>query len=105
MTKKNNMKRKIPLFRVQATPGADYMKLTEMPEIRKVVLAETLCAIEDGIEKKKKIVSLFEIAQSDYYVELEETKFKPALENIMNQYVESEDYDMCVKIRDLIGKI
>jgi hypothetical protein len=99
------MNRKIPLFRVQAKPGADYKVLTEMPEIRKVVLEETICAIQEGIEKKKKKVSLFEIAQSGCYIDLEDTKYKPALENIMEQYVKVEDYNMCVKVRDLINKI
>lgn len=99
------MNRKIPLFRVQAKPGADYNKLTEMPEIRKVVIEETLCAIEEGIKKKKKKVSLFEIAQSDCYIELENTKYKSALESIMEQYIKEEDYVSCVKVRDLINKI
>jgi signal transduction histidine kinase len=99
------MKRQVPLFRVQASPGADYTTLTEIPEIRKVVLSEAVSAIAEGIEKKKAAVSLFEVAQTDYYIDIDNTKYKEVLENIMNHYIKIEDYDMCIKIRDLIGKI
>jgi hypothetical protein len=99
------MKRVIPLFRVQASPGADYTTLIEMPEIRKVVLSEAVSAIEEGIEKKKASVSLFEVAQTDYYIDIDNTKYKSVLENILTHYVNIEDYDMCIKIRDLIEKI
>ena len=105
MIKIKVMKRKIPVFKVYVEQGADYSQLTEIPEIQKIVREEAVYAIKDGIEKKKRSISLFEIAQSDYYIELGKDKWKPTLEKIIEYYIEREEYDKCVEARDLISKL
>lgn len=99
------MKRKVPVFRVSIKPGASFRPLTEIPEVKEVVIEETIVAIKEGIKKKKKSISLFEIAGSDYYVELEKDKWKLSLENAIEYYLEKEDYNKCIECRDLIGKL
>jgi len=105
MTKFKIMRRKIPVFKVYVEQGADYSQLTEIPEIQKIVREEAICAIKDGIEKHKSSISLFEIAQSEYYIELGKDKWKLTLENLIEHYVESEEYDKCAEARDLISKL
>ena len=105
MTKFKIMRRKIPVFKVYVEQGADYSHLTEIPEIQKIVREEAIYAIKDGIEKHKSSISLFEIAQSDYYIELGKDKWKLTLENLIEHYVESEEYDKCAEARDLISKL
>jgi hypothetical protein len=105
MTKFKIMRRKIPVFKVYVEQGADYSQLTEIPEIQKIVREEAIYAIKDGIEKHKSSISLFEIAQSDYYIELGKDKWKLTLENLIEHYVESEEYDKCAEARDLISKL
>jgi hypothetical protein len=102
---KRNMKRKVPVFRVTAEPGADYSVLTTFPEIKQAVLDEAIYAIKDGIEKHKSSISLFEIANSEYYIELSKEKWKPILEHLIEHYAEKEEYDKCVEVRDLISKL
>ena len=102
---RKKMRRKIPVFRVTAEPGADYSVLTTFPEIQQVVLEEAIYAIKDGIEKKKSSISLFEIADSEYYIELGKDKWKPILEHLIDHYVKKEEYDKCVEARDLISKL
>ena len=102
---KRKMKRKIPVLRISVEPGADYSQLTEIPEIKKVVLEEAVYAIKEGIEKNKPSISLFEVAYSDYYIELKKEKWKPTLEKALEYYVEQEQYDKCVEARDLINKL
>ena len=99
------MRRKIPVFRVHVGPGADYAQLKEIPEVQQAVRDEAVYAIKDGIEKHKSTITLFEIANSDYYVELSKDKWKSTLENIIEYYVEKEDYDKCAEARDLISKL
>lgn len=99
------MKRKVPVFKVNIKPGASFRLLTEIPEIREIVIEETIVAIKEGINKKKKSISLFEIADSDYYIELEKDKWKLSLENAIDYYVEKEDYNKCIECRDLISKL
>jgi hypothetical protein len=102
---KRKMRRKVPVFRVSAESGADYSILTTVPEIRKAVLDEAIYAIKDGIEKHKSSISLFEIADSSYYIELGKEKWKPILEHLIEHYVEKEEYDKCIEVRDLISKL
>jgi len=99
------MKRKVPVFRVNAKPGASYDILTEIPEVREVVIEEMVVAIKEGIKKKKKSIPLFEIAGSDCYVEIEKDKWKSSLESAINYYIEKEDYDKCIECRDLINQL
>ena len=99
------MRRKIPILRVKAEPGADYSTLTELPEIRQIVLEETITAIKEGIEKHKTSTPLFEIADSDCYIELSKDKWKPTLEHLIDYYSEKEEYDKCIEVRDLISKL
>lgn len=105
MTKTKKMRRKIPILRVSVEHGADYSQLAEIPEVRKAVLEETLYAIKEGIEKNKKSISLFEVAHSDCYIELDKQNWKVTLEKALETYVEKEDYDKCIEIRDLISKL
>jgi len=102
---KKIMRRKIPLFKVNMGPGAEYSQLTKIPEVRDAVMEETIYAIKDGIEKKKSSISLFEVANSDYYIELSKENWKPALEHLIEFYVEREEYDKCAEARDLINKL
>lgn len=102
---RKTMRRKVPVFRVTAEPGADYSTLTTFPEIRKIVLDEAIYAIKDGIEKHKSSISLFEIADSEYYIELSKDKWKPILEHLIEHYAEKEEYDTCAEVRDLISKL
>ena len=99
------MKRKVPVFRISAKPGASYSVLTEIPEVRQVVIEEMVLAIKDGITKNKKSAPIFEIAGSDCYLEIEKDKWKSSLEGALNYYLESEDYDKCIECRDLISKL
>lgn len=105
MIKFREMKRKIPVFKVNIESGADYSQLTEMPEVRKVVIEETVYAIKEGIDKNKKLISLFEIANTNCYIDLEKDKWKTTLEKAMGYFTELEDYDKCIETRDLINKL
>ena len=99
------MRRKIPVLRISIEPGASYSQLTEVPEIKEVVIEETIYAIKDGIAKNKNSISLFEVAHTDYYIELEKKKWKPALKKVLEYFLEREEYNKCAEARDLINKL
>jgi hypothetical protein len=99
------IKRKIPIFRVTMMPGASYDILAETPEVVQIVIDETVIAIKEGIDKNKKSISLFEVANSDYYIELKKDNWKSSLERALEYYVEREEYNKCVECRDLLNKL
>jgi len=102
---KRKMRRKIPILRICIEPGASYSQLKEVPEIKKVVLEEVMHAIKEGINKNKPSISLFEIAYSNYYIDLKKEKWKLTLKKVLEYYIEREEYDKCAEIRDLINKL
>lgn len=103
--KRKGMRRKIPIFRVVLREGASYDQVKSHPQIQNIVIEELVMAVKEGIKKKKKSVSLFEIYNSGMLVELERPKWKQSLENALEFFIEKEDYDKCIEIRDLINKI
>jgi hypothetical protein len=105
MIKTKKMRRKIPVFRVSLPPGVSYSILTETPEIIQIVIDETVVAIKEGINKNKKSISLFEVANSEYYIELKKDKWKSSLETALDYYAEREEYNKCIECRDLINKL
>jgi len=105
MIKNKRMRRKIPVFRVSLPLGTSYNILTETPAIQQIVIEETLFAIKEGINKKKKSIVLFEVANSEYYIELKKEQWKPSLEHAMEYYVEKEEYNRCIECRELINKL
>jgi hypothetical protein len=105
MSKTKKMRRKIPVFRVNIPPGFSYSQLNEIPEIKKTVIEEVISAVKEGINKNKTSISLFEVGNSDYLIELEKGNWKSSLENAIEYYIEKEDYDKCIECRDLINKI
>jgi delta-aminolevulinic acid dehydratase/porphobilinogen synthase len=103
--KKTMSRRKIPFFRITLSNGATYEQVKSNPQVRKVVIEELVRAIKEGVNKKKKSVSLFEIHNSGMLLELERNNWKQSLENALTFYVEKEDYTKCIEVRDLIKQI
>ena len=99
------MKRQIPVFRVNVQPGASYDQLHEIPEVKEVVIEEVIVAVREAIRRKKSSIELFEVANSDYYLELKKDQFKISLETALEYFVEKEEYDRCIECRDLINKL
>ena len=99
------MKRKIPVFKVHVQPGANYSQLHDIPEVKEVVIEEILAAIKDAVKTKRKSISLFDVAESDYYIEIKEENYKSSLQTALNYFLEREEYDRCIECRDLINKL
>lgn len=99
------MRRKIPIFKVNLPPGMTYNAIAQIPEIVEVVLDETVFAIKEGINRNKKSISLFEVANTEYYIELKKDKWKPSLEKALEYYIKKEEYKKCAECRDLINQL
>lgn len=99
------MGRRIPIFKVVLKNGASYEQIKEHPEIKAIILEELIIAIEDGLKKDKKKVTLFQIGDSEFEVELPRTQWKRSLTHAMENYIDNENYPQCVRIRDLIAKL
>lgn len=62
-------------------------------------------AIEDSIIGNKIYACIFEINDSNQYIEIHKNHWIQALETCLVWYVEDEDYEMCNHIKNLIFTI
>jgi hypothetical protein len=105
MNKNKRMRRKIPVLNVSLKEGATYDQLSEIPEMKTLVIETTKNAIIDGIKKNKKSITLFEIANTTYTIDLDKSQWVTSLEKMIDYYAEKEDYNACISIKDLIKQI
>ena len=75
-------------------------------EILKTLLKEqTHLAIKNAMETNKTYASLFEINNTNCYIELHKRHWIQALETCLVWYVDDENYEMCTNIKTLIQDI
>ena len=80
----------------------DISKSKELKDLIKYQLPEV---INDALSHNKIYASLFEINDSNCYIDIHKNYWVQSLETCLLWYVEDENYEMCTRIKDLIHKI
>jgi hydroxymethylpyrimidine pyrophosphatase-like HAD family hydrolase len=99
--------RKVPSMVVTVNGGgvANIDSLCNNEVFSRTVFKETFLGIKDAVETKKKTAILFELEKSEYFIEIEKSDWKQALESCIDKFVEIEQYEKCSEIKELIDKI
>ena len=105
MAKKST--RQIPsmVVNVKGEGQADIEALCENEVFVTAVFTETIAGIKEAINNKTKMATLFQLAKSDYFIELEKSQWKQALQTCIDKLIETEQYEECSKIKVLMDKI
>ncbi len=74
------MARQVPVFRVVLDRGVTFDDVEQNPEIQAAVMSELIDAVRDGIKRRRRNISLFQINDSNYIVGLDKKQWKPSLE-------------------------
>ena len=82
--------------------AADIAQSQDLKKLLKDQLPEV---IKLALKHNKKFATIFEINDSNNYVELSNKNWIKALETCLLWYVEDENYEMCTKIKNLISDI
>jgi len=98
-------KRRIPTLKLSTSSDVDYSEIINIPGVKDTVMEELVLAIKEGMSKKKKSISLFALADTDYYINIEKEQWSTSLNNALNYYVGIEDYDKCVECRNILNKL
>lgn len=93
------------MFNINGEGKIDIEALCNNESFTRAVYKETVAGIKDAIDNKRKIAILFELDKSDYFVEINKSQWKIALQSCIDKLVESESYEECSKIKVLIDKI
>lgn len=74
-------------------------------ELKKLLKQRVPAAINYAHTENKLYAPLFEINDTNCYIELHKKQWIQALETCMLWYIEDEDYETCLKIKDIIHSI
>ena len=99
------MARQIPVFRLVLDNGVSYEDVQENPYVQEVVMKEVVDAIKDGINRKRRNISLFQINDSNYVIGLDKKQWKPSLESALKYYEKQEEYNKCSEIVKMMNSL
>ena len=105
MAKKSTRKIPTMVITINGSGTTDIEALCNNEIFANAVYKETIASIKDAINNKNKSAILFELDKSEYYVEINKSEWKQALQSCIDKLVETEDYEMCIQMQDLIDKI
>ena len=90
------MTRKIPIISLE-----DFEAKAKKPTMMKSLVSNIAEGIEDNLES----VNIAEIKNYDVIISVPKTEWKGGLENAMEYYIKTEEYEECSKIQELIKKL
>lgn len=73
--------------------------------LKTLIKNEVPKSIEYAMDNKKTFASIFEINDSNCYIELHKNQWIQALETCVLFYIEEEDYESCNKITKLVERL
>ena len=90
------MPRKIPIISLE-----DFEAKAKKPLMMKTLVTNIAEGVEDNLES----VNIAEIKNHNVMISVPKTECKAGLEKAIDYYVETEEYEECSKIKDLINKL
>ena len=70
-----------------------------------IMMKSLVTNIAKGIKDNLKSVNVAEIKNHDIILSVPKTEWKSGLENAMEYYIKTEEYEECSKIKNLIEKL
>jgi hypothetical protein len=86
----------------------EYLRAEDIAQseiLKSLIKQHVPLAIENSIIGNKIYASIFEINDSNHYIEIHKNHWVQALETCLVWYVDDEDYEMCNHIKNLIHVI
>jgi hypothetical protein len=97
---------KVPVLKINANGPNDFKILAKDPKVIGLINERLVEAIGEGMKSKKKEIPIYKLSSHEsYFVIIKQEQWKPSLSKALESYVEKEDWDMCIKCRDLINQL
>ena len=90
------MTRKIPVISLE-----DFEAKAKKP----IMMRSLVSNIASGIKNNLESVNVAEIKHHDVIISVPKDEWKSGLENAMNYYIKTEEYEVCSKIKELIKRL
>lgn len=89
------MTRRIPIF--------EYNE--ELKSSKHKVYKSLIDGVTEAIKTDKKEIKLCEVKNSGIFITVEKTEWKDSLDSALQYYIDTEEYEECSKIKNLIDKL
>ena len=89
------MTRRIPVF------SFDEELNSKKPQVYKSLVD----GVSEAIKSKKKSIKLCEVKNSNILITIEKPEWKKSLDSALQYYINTEEYEECSKIKNLIDKL
>jgi len=90
------MTRKIPIISLE-----DFEAKAKKP----IMMRSLVTSIANGIKNNLESVSVAEIKHHDVVISVPKNEWKSGLENTIEYYIKTEEYEVCSKIKQLIKRL
>ena len=90
------MTRKIPIISLE-----DFEAKAKKPTMMKSLVEN----ITEGVESELESVNIAEIKHTDIILNVPKSEWKGGLENAIEYYIKTEEYEECTKIKKLIKRL
>jgi len=90
------MTRKIPIISLE-----DFEAKAKKP----IMMRSLVTSIANGIKNNLESVSVAEIKHHDVVISVPKNEWKSGLENAIEYYIKTEEYEVCSKIKELIKRL
>jgi len=90
------MTRKIPIISLE-----DFEAKAKKPLMMRTLVEN----IAEGVELKLESVNIAEIKSTDIILSVPKDEWKGGLENALDYYIKTEEYEECTKIKNLIERL
>ena len=89
------MTRRIPIF--------EYNE--ELKSSKHKVYKSLIDGVTEAIKNKKETIKLCEVKNSNIFITVEKPEWKKSLDSALQYYINTEEYEECSKIKNLIDKL
>ena len=89
------MTRRIPIFEFNE----------ELSSKKTQVYKSLIEGVTEAIKTDKKEIKLCEVKNSGIFITVEKESWKKSLDSALQFYIDTEEYEECSKIKDLIDKL
>lgn len=93
--KNYNMTRRIPIFEFNE----------ELSSKKHQVYKSLVDGVIEAIKTDKKEIKLCEVKNSNTYITVERENWKNSLDSALQFYIDTEEYEQCSKIKNLLDKL
>ena len=90
------MNRKIPIISLE-----DFEAKSKKPLMVKTLVTNIAEGIKDNLES----VNIAEIKHHNVIINVPKSEWKPGLEKALEYYIDTEEYEECSKIKDILNRL